>query len=270
MPNSQFFLKSIKLPAMPEVAHALIRTLNQDNVTTQQVGELISKDPALTATLLRMANSAFFGLSNHVDSLDTAIRLIGMSKIRTHAVAVCLQNAFPMAPGMNRREFWRSSVATATYAHWLCGALSMDQQVAWLTGLMLRLGELMIAQQAPALIGEIEMKPCPPGERWKREKQLTGLCECDISAEMARQWDFPHDMVTAMASAMDPLSVTPASRLAAVLHLAGLLADVPGANVKDMGILPIKVIAKLELQTFWMKETLPHVLDLLDIDPFAA
>jgi len=268
MSNIQFFLKSIKLPAMPEVAHALIRTLNQVDVSTKQVGDLISKDPALSATVLRMANSAYFGLSHQVSSLNTAVQLIGMSKIRTHAVAICFQNVFPMAPGLNRREFWRSSVGTATYAHWLCGVSSLDPQIGWLTGLMLRLGELMIAQQAPSMIADIEMKPCAPGERWQREKQLTGLCECEISAEIARQWDFPEEMVYAMTSAMDPLSAAPYSRLGAILHLASLLAEMPGSNIKDLDVLPLNVITKLELKPCWMKDTLPNVHDALNLAPF--
>jgi len=268
MPNLSLFFKSVKLPAMPEVAHALIKTLNKNDVTAARVRDLIAKDPALTATLLRMANSALFGLSQSISSLDTAIRLVGLSQIRSHALSVCLRNAFPVVSHMDRIEFWRGSMATAAYAQWLCSGLALDQQQAWLTGMMLRLGELLIAQQDPVLIEGIEKRPCAPGERWVREQRLTGFSEGQITAELARRWDFPAEMVHAFEAAAHPLAAQPFSPIGAVLHLAGRLADVPNARPLTLASLPPDVVNALQLNGEWMQATMPSVHSLLDVTEF--
>ncbi len=104
------FLQSIKLPVMPEVAHALIRTLNDEDADITSVRDVIAKDPALTVTLLRMANSALFGLSRSVDTLDNAVSVVGMSQIRARALSICMTNVFVLPHGLNRLEFWRSSM----------------------------------------------------------------------------------------------------------------------------------------------------------------
>lgn len=268
MSELSLFFKSIKLPVMPEVAHALIKTMNEEDVSAVRVRDLIARDPALSATVLRMANSAMFGLSQQVNSLDKAIHLVGISQIRTHALSICLGNAFPIAPGMDRGEFWRTSMATGAYAQWLCSRLSMDMQQAWLTGVMLRLGELIVAQQSPDLMLEIEKRPCAPGERWARERQLTGFSEGEITAEMARRWDFPSEMADGLNAAAQPLAEKPFSRLGAVVHLAGLLADIPDAGPEAIDDLPADVIAALHFDEEWMRTSLPSsemFLDVMDL-----
>jgi HD-like signal output (HDOD) protein len=250
---------------MPEVAYALIKTLSAEDVSAARVEVLIAKDPAITATVLRMANSALFGLSQNVCSLDKAISLIGMSQIRSRALSVCLANAFPVAPGMDRVAFWQGSLATAAYAQWLSGRLGMDPQQGWLTGLMLRLGEVIIAQRDPSLVSAIEQIPCGPGDRWAREQRLTGFNEGQITAELARRWDFPSDMVDALDGVMDPLATQALNRLSAILHLSSLLADSPDAGQATMDHLPANVLMVLSLDRGWMVSNAPNVSELTDV-----
>ena len=73
MADINTFIQTVKLPVMPEAAHALIRTLNDEDADVVTVRDIIAKDPALTTTLLRMANSALFGLSRTVTTLDSAV-----------------------------------------------------------------------------------------------------------------------------------------------------------------------------------------------------
>jgi HD-like signal output (HDOD) protein len=133
------FFESAKLPVMSEVAQELIRTLNDDDASAGQVEKILSKDPALTANVLRLANSAQFGLSRQVQSLDHAIQLLGMARVRSLALSDSMSAAFPHVPGLDRMEFWNASMACAAYAHWLAALADEDTQQAWLGGMMLRL-----------------------------------------------------------------------------------------------------------------------------------
>ena len=102
MSDLAVFFETAKLPIMTEVAHSLVRTLNDPDASAAQIQTIISKDPALTANLLRMANSAQFGLSRQVLSLEHAITMLGMSRIRSLALSTSISTAFPTIPGLDR------------------------------------------------------------------------------------------------------------------------------------------------------------------------
>lgn len=261
--------RSIPLPVMPEVGLALIETLDDDDAPMSRIGALIARDPALTARLLALANSAAFGLPRKVATLDNALRLVGVSRLRTLALSACLHNAFSVPEGMDAKRFWRYSMDCAGYAQWLCGGLgqgrTVDPQKAWLTGLMLRLGELLIAQAFPEDIEAIEAEPCAPGERWQREKERTGFDEGEVTAELARRWNFPSDVVHGLLLASDPMAETPITPLAGILHLAGRLADVPDADAGAIDELPVPVMAALELKYGWLQAQFPERGSFLDI-----
>ncbi len=259
------FFESIKLPSMSEVAHALIRSLNDDNTGISEIRDLISKDPALSAKLLRLANSAQFGLPRGVSTLDDAITMVGMAKVRTLALGACLSESFPEIAGLDRKEFWRSSMACAGYAQWLATGLGMDGQQAWLTGMMLRLGELLIVQAEPEVLQEIEKLPHIPGVRWQREARLTGFSEGQITSELARRWNFPPQMVQALAQSADPITTAKFSRLAGVLHLAGLLAEAQPPGPTAIATLPDDVISALMLDVDWLESKIPDESTFINI-----
>jgi HD-like signal output (HDOD) protein len=264
------YIHSVKLPVMPEVAHALIRTLNDEDADVITVRDVIAKDPALTATLLRMANSAIFGLSRSVNTLDSAVSVVGMSQIRARALSICIANTFVLPPALNRLEFWRNSMVCAGYAKWLSGSIRMDEQQAWLTGMMLRLGQMTVAQGHAKTLEEIEALPRIPGERWKRERALLGFDEGQITAEIARRWDFPDVVSQALDAAGQPMDTQPFSRLGAVVHLAGLLADHGTPAVKELMALPAGVVELLKLDMEKLSASLPHADTFSDISLLQA
>jgi HD-like signal output (HDOD) protein len=149
-------------------------------------------------------------------------------------------------------------MACAGYAQWLAAELGMDSQQAWLTGMMLRLGEILIAQAEPKAMIEIEKLPHLPGARWEREKRLIGFSEGQITAELARRWNFPMQITQALERAYDPLVEQAFSRLGAVIHLAGVLADTPAAHADSVDDLPHDVINALALDANWMKANFPN------------
>lgn len=265
MPSLDSFFESIQLPVMPEVAHALIKTLNDDNASVTDVRNIIAQDPALSAQLLRLANSAHFGLPRGVGTLDEAIAMVGMAQVRSLSLCTCISALFPALPGLNRTEFWQHSMACAGYSQWLAAHLGMDTQQAWLTGMMLRLGELLIGQADPDLLLEIEKLPHQPGCRWARETRLVGFSEGQITAELARRWNFPMQMVQAMQRSSEPLSEQAFSRLGSVVHLASLLADTPYTGADMIDLLPLEVMDSFQVDVAWMRNDFPAAESFLDM-----
>lgn len=265
MSSLDSFFTAVRLPSMSEVSRALIKTFNQDDVSVADVRNILAKDAALSAKLLRMANSAQFGLPRGVGTLDEAITMIGMSPIRALALGACLNDAFPTLPGLPRKDFWTWCMACGGYTQWMSARLGIDSQTAWLTGMMLRLGELLIVQAQPATLPVIEAKPHTPGYRWKREQRLVGFTEGQITGELAHRWQFPMQMAQALQRACDPLTEQAFSRLGAVVHLAALLADTPGAASEDVAQLPQDVLDALELSRDWMVDNFPASESFMDM-----
>jgi HD-like signal output (HDOD) protein len=92
-----------------------------------------------------------------------------------------------------------------------------------------------------------------------------GFSEGQITAELTRRWNFPMQIVQALERSYDPLVEQAFSRLGAVVHLAGLLADTPGANAEAVDALPHDVMEALALDLRWMKATFPDSDSFLSV-----
>ena len=265
MSDIDAFFDAVELPSINQLAQTLIQTMLQDDPPVGVVRDLIVRDPALSAKMLRLANSAQFGLPRGVSTIDDAIAMIGLIKIRSLALGASLTVTFPETAFVDRAHFWRSSMRCAGFSQWLAEHLGLPGQVAWLTGLMLRLGILLVAQARPEVLSQIEQLPLIPGVRWQREEQLLGFTECQITAEMARRWNFPLQMVHALQRAADPMSPEGFSRLGGVLHLAALLAENPEPSAQTLSTLPLDVIAALPLDPMWMQNCFPDITAFIDV-----
>lgn len=262
------FVQSVEWPAMPEAGQALIRTLTDEDVNTFTVCRIIKKDPALTAALLRMANSAMFGLSGTVSTLERAVSVVGVSMVRTRALSLCMARACVFPIGMDRQRFWHYSLLCAGYAQWLADLCEVDDQNAWLCGMMLRLGGLNLVQVRPEHLLAIEALPAAPGERWLRQRSLVGFDEGEVTAELAQHWDFPATLVTGLRHGAQPLLRYPVAPLAAVLHLAARLADEGPVTPASVENLPLILLAMLKLDPVGLAPCAPDEAALTDVSMF--
>jgi HD-like signal output (HDOD) protein len=258
------FMQTARLPVMPEVAVKLIASFAAETVEITYMRDVISKDPALTASVLRLANSPLYGLSRSVNSLDAAISILGISKVRTQAIAVCLSNAAELPAGISRQAFWNQSMKCAGYAMWLALAVGLDESEAWLTGILLRLGEVLIAQLKPPMLAMAEAGPGDPGSRWQWESDQVGFDEGQLMAEAAKRWYFPAEIVAALQHCARPLAAPRFVPLAAVIHLAAVLAELERADDTILTCLPPDLVARLGIDIEWIAQYLPDPATFTD------
>lgn len=262
------FVESVQWPVMPEAGQALIRTLSDEDVDTFTVCRIIKKDPALTAALLRMANSAMFGLSGTVSTLERAVSVVGVSMVRARALSLCMARACVFPVGMDRKRFWLYSLRCAGYAQWLADQCEVDDQEAWLCGMMLRLGGLSLVQVRPERLLAIESLPAEPGERWVRQRSLVGFDEGEVMAELAQHWDFPAALVTGLRQGAQPLLGNPVAPLAGVLHLAARLSDDEAVTPASVESLPLLLLTLLKLDPSELAANPPDDAALTDVSMF--
>ena len=261
-PAAEYF-KDLTLPTMPEVAHELIRSLNEEDVPLNHLKEAIARDPSLAVQLLRLANSAHYGTLRPVGSIDEAVDRIGTNQVRALALAAFFNDAFPIAQGLEREAFWQASQAYGGLSQWLANGINSEREHAWLTGFMVRLGELLMGLKTPGCVVEFEKLPQAPGERWKREATMMGFTEGQVSAELARCWNFPDNMIQALDAVADPMAAQPFSRLGALLHLAELMAASELSDASSIDELPADVLSALNMDTAWLHQRLPQVQQIV-------
>ncbi|MDH0864573.1 HDOD domain-containing protein [Mitsuaria sp. GD03876] len=237
----RFFGGHASLPVMPEVGRKLLRSLDDDGVSLGQIAELIGKDSTLAAKVLRLANSARYSPSHSIGTLQDAAMALGLETLRNLAMAASISASFPEVKGLDRQRFWRHSVRTAGYARLLATLLRGDTDTAYLAGLMLRTGQLMMAMSEAAQVADVEAHAAEPGSRFSLEMHRFGCTHADVTAALAEHWHFPADLVEAFKDANAPLEVRPFSMLAAILHLAEVIADACDAGLDRIEALTLAV-----------------------------
>lgn len=251
---------NLVLPNLPGVAMQLLAAFDDDNMTLNGLADLIGKDPALAAKVLRVANSAKYSPLRSVASLRDATASLGMTTLRKLTIATSVSGSFGVIKGLDVARFWRHGIASAHIATELARVSMIDAETAYLGALMLRTGQLLMVQVDPEGVAEIEKGVQVPGQRFSLEFVRWDCSHSDVTAELARRWQFPDSLLTGFRDAARPLESERFSVLAGVLHLAQALAD-----AIDLGQPPIEavqasqgeVIARLRLKTAWLADKMP-------------
>ncbi|KPF48335.1 hypothetical protein IP87_02945 [beta proteobacterium AAP121] len=231
MPSlNDYTARAIDIPAMPEVAQKLMRSLSRDDLSLQHVADLVSRDQALAGKVLRLANSSRFSPARNVATLKDATMVLGLGHLRDLTLSACLSGALPSPQGFDRLRHWRGSMAMAAYAQAVAHALGEDQDVAYLGGLMLRSGRILMALVDPQRCLEVDLHATVPDSTIGWEETLMGCSHPQVSTAIAAHWHFPAVLEDAFRAAADPLAARPFSRLGAVLRLASVITDLREAG----------------------------------------
>lgn len=246
------------LPTMSGIAAQLVATLSDEQADLTDLRDLIAQDPVLTAAVLRWANSPIYGTARSVNTLEAAISVLGLSRVRARAVAFFITNAFEPPLGVEREVFWTSCMHSAGYAMWLAIAAGLNESEAWLAALMVRLGELIIGRIDAPTVQAVEAAALPVQQRWQMERERIGFDEGEVMAEAARQWFFPDALVDALQKCSKPMTYMAFSPLGTVVHLAMLLADMETVDAQSLQTLPPEAVSALGLYIDWMTLHIPE------------
>ncbi|MFN3495911.1 MAG: HDOD domain-containing protein, partial [Hydrogenophaga sp.] len=132
------------LPSAPKVVRKLIETFEQEEVDVLKAAGYIESDPVLTAKLLKLANSSFFGLHRAVTTARDAINVMGLIKVRALVIGAALGDSFHMLGTVNLNQFWRYSLNTANLSRYLALPIRIDENTAFTAGLIHGIGELVM------------------------------------------------------------------------------------------------------------------------------
>lgn len=259
MTFDELFSQEKSLPTIPRVVQDLIIALHNENVSVSEVARKIELDQVIAAKLLRLANSAYYGLSNRIGSVDKAIHMLGFSTMRTLVVSVGLSGCFKNIPNVELPAFWRHCIRVACVARALARPARVDANTAFTIGLMHAIGHLLMALGLPQMALLNASHAIHSADRNAAEKEAFGYSFPEVSAELMSRWNFEPEFQLAMLNFNAPLAAEPFEALAGVLHLAAwrVAFEEQGLSVDELFIgWPEDVAGKLGISTAYI-EALP-------------
>src|SRR6266508_562050 len=142
-----------RLPSLRSVESALRELLNSDRRYTHQISEIIRRDPSLTARLLRLVNSVYYGLATPINSIEEAVFYLGVRQIRQLAMVTPIIEDFQKLAGKAPfpwRDFWQHCIGTAILTREVISALRVPtDEVDYVAGLIHDVGKIVLAAACP-------------------------------------------------------------------------------------------------------------------------
>lgn len=216
------------LPALPAALLDLLALVGSDDVDIDELCARLSVDMALTAKLLRLANSSFYGGRGAVTSVDAAIARVGLRMVKSIVGAAAVGGAIkpPVCKGFDFVAFWRHGVATATAAQMLAFATGADPSTAFTSGLLYRIGQLVLAAQVPVPFAEtLAHRAANGGDALLIERAVLGVDHAVVGACIAAHWRLPPAIVEALSQQDLPLARAQAPTLGQIAGAADRLIE---------------------------------------------
>lgn len=221
MSFNTLFSNATRLPSIPKLIQELIESFDDPNADIDKISAKISQEPVLTTKLLRVANSAHYGLPRQVSSVQDASIIMGFPAVRTLVMASGMVDSLEMPQALDKRQFWMNSFEVAGCAKWLCKfKKGLDANTAFTAGLIHTIGQLLMYSAEPEKANEVQKKIANGEERLSAETDIFGYNNCEVSAELAKRWKFPDIINTGLKFQNSPKAATPASETAALIYLA--------------------------------------------------
>lgn len=213
------------LHTAPQIAFQVLKLLQNEDFETRRLVECLEADPALAASVLRLVNSSYFGLSRNVASLQHAVTYLGSRSLRLAVLGFgLLKQLVADAPAQLYQEYWRRSLTMAAVASRLASydpGLKDDE--AYSAGLLADVGVLLLAQLETKSYTHLCQRVGHSTLLVESEHELYGFDHGGIGAHLLNRWNLPENLIAAVAGH----HALPDSRqvLSLSTHVANLMAD---------------------------------------------
>lgn len=211
-----------KLPNVPDVVRELIQMLNDPNVKYADISEKVTHDQTISLKVLRVVNSAYFGLSRKISSIDEATVLLGIDKLKTLVIASGFSNSVEKVDGIKLPEFWADSFRVAELSQWFAKRTSLvEADEAFTVGIVHNIGRLLLHLTVPDTAREIRQLVVNRKAGFvKAELDLLGFTSQDAGKGLMDLWKFPTSIGDAVKHHPRPFELDPPQPLSCVLNLA--------------------------------------------------
>jgi len=233
-----------RLVSLPDVYIRLKTVLDNPHSNLADVAEVVGNDPAMTARLLRIVNSAYFGLGSEIDTISRAVGLLGTQEVHDLVLATSVAQSFEGMSNevMDMQRFWRKSVTCAITGRELAALCNvLDGERLFVAGLLRDIGHLLIYQYAAQKAQQaIELAKVQGAPLYKAERALLGTDYARVGADLMRQWQLPPSLWEPTQCHIEPSKSHEYALFTSLVHIAAQLAEEndqePGIEVTLAGV----------------------------------
>ncbi len=226
------------LPTLPTVLNSILDALTEPETSALDLGRLIAADQSLSATLLRQANSAYYGFFRTISSVPNAVVVLGFREVQNLVLTASVFRAFPSKDSAyDRNQLWRHSLATAMLCERLAKALRFSPDPAsFSAGLLHDIGKVALDSIYPKAVAEIVTRSRDEQRPVREiEKEVLGLDHAEIGGALAVHWNLPIALSDAIRWHHEPESATISQQLACMVAVSNYLAYLAGLGETNMG-----------------------------------
>lgn len=224
-----------QVPTLPAIVARVLEVLNTPHASADNAARLIGQDLALSAKVLRLANSAFYGIPRTIASVDQAIVILGFQTVRSLVMSASVMKLLGKgSEHLDRRAIWRHSVAAALISRIVARKfgrrLGLDVEAAFMAALLHKIGILILDgtegnDYRKVLEGALEADaPSLP----ELEKLHLEIDHATVGGMLAERWGLPEELREPIAFHLAPAASPHQSELASVVHLSSYLAESAG------------------------------------------
>ncbi|MEE8259778.1 MAG: HDOD domain-containing protein [Nitrospinaceae bacterium] len=216
--------------SLPKIYFELREALNDSDKTFQDLGDIISFDPALSARLLKIVNSPFYGFPSKIDTISHAISIIGRNQLTDLALATLVIYQFRGIPNslFKMEKFWRHSIACGVTARSIAEFRSEKSvERFYLAGILHDIGRLVIFKKEPALARDAFFLSKERQENiYLSERELMGFDHADVGRELLKAWQLSPHLVEAVGCHHQPQTAKEFPVDAAIIHTADYIVHI--------------------------------------------
>jgi putative nucleotidyltransferase with HDIG domain len=216
------------LPSLGSIENALKDLLGADQRYTSQIAEIIRRDPSLTARLLRLVNSVYYGISRPIKNIEEAVFYLGVRQIRQLAMVTPIVEDFQKLAGKNRfawREFWQHCIGTALMTREVIDLVqSQKGEIDYVAGLIHDVGKIAMASAFPDHFAEIYIQRANSGQDLlELEREVLGIDHAELGALYLKKQTLPEVFVEIVQYHHQPERAVNNRGVVAAVQVADLL-----------------------------------------------
>jgi putative nucleotidyltransferase with HDIG domain len=218
------------LPTLSVVVAKVTEMIRNPRTTAAQVAVAISEDPALSARVLKMVNSSFYGFSQRVTTVSHAIVILGFNAVRSIVMAVSVFDALGKSGGSSKlEELWEHAITVAVAADAVAKEMGLksEKEEAFVAGLLHDVGKVALAHVVPESVEAIWQR-VEQEQGWvgQAEERVLGVSHPEVGAWLTESWKFPASLQAAVRLHHLPEQAQEHRKLVMVVHVADLVARV--------------------------------------------
>ncbi len=227
-------------PSMPGAAVKLLALIDDPDMSVSQIEDILRHDAGLTANILKLANSAYFGIPSKVGSVRQAVLILGLKRLIQMVIASCVSAimdkpvpGYDLPPG----ELWRHSIAVSVAAEGLVKELNIGAKEEIFTAALLHdVGKLVLGSFVRDDFAKIEAALKQDVSFEAAEDMVLGTNHADMGARILTQWSLPSDIVNAVRWHHTPESAESVDTMLDIVHVANVLCLMIGIGAGSDGM----------------------------------